>query len=1210
MISTRGAAVLLSFAFLAPVDRAESAVVVWDGGAGTNLWQNPANWAGDVLPGPNDDVVIDVPGTTTIVLAGAASVRSLVSSESLTITTNGSLALGTTAQVDGVVTLASGALVGGTWTLPAGLVATNNINNRIEAASIVGSITLSNNSAFLRIKNGLALAGTANLTGPTARLVFDGAQSFPSGVVQLDGPPGNPARIDVEGSATVVFGPGTTIEASNGRIGDAVFVPGTSSVVVEGSLRSDGAGGLAIVGETFQSTGTIEALAGTIAIAPTQSFTNAGAITVQPGATVSIETPTALATLNAGGIANLGGTLRFASSIALGGGTLTIPAASGTWTFDGATIVGGSIVADPSVPPTIASATTTFDAITMTGDLALPLPGSTLRLRNGFSLTGTARLTGPGSRIVVDGTQTIAAGTFELDGTSTLPARIDVDGPSTATFASATTIDASFGRMGDVAFVGGASTLVLQGLVRLDVASGSLAIVGENVQHQGTILASAGTLSVQPTASLSSPGTMTTTGGVLRVAGTLPPNQFLNLTNQGGILQFAGAVPLGGGTLTLGPASGTITLDGATFSGGTLVVETQPLFTSLQTTFDALVVQGSISLAANDARLRLRSGVAINGEVALTGARARVVLEGSQTIDGAVFSIGGTSAEPVRIDVDGPSTVVLAPSTSIVARPGGGHLRIGDSATIGGVSTLVLKGSIVQSESGGLMRIGGEIVEHQGTMSALLGTLQMQPTQGWSNTGSITANGGVVELASATTVPLGTIVNAGGAIKIRGVVELAGTTLVLDASTGVWTFDGATFRNGTLSFRSPWTPVVEGQSTLLETITIDGDLALAAPTAALRLRGVNTLVGSITATGETSRLIAENATTLTGGTVTLVGPGQRLAVVATASFVRAGGPLTLVGARIGGPAAGSGSSGSITIAGDAELVASAPPNPGGEASRVALSSPLALLGSCVVEAGAALVVEASSNIVPSPSGLVLVNGRWRVVDGSLRFGPDAAPSALAALATEVEFFGALAECPSFDGLATIAAGGTLRLRDNARIDVAPTSGVFTIAGAIDVASAVPSSATKNAPLSVTGAATWTSTATTALSGGGPDLLFVQASGLVVCGGTIEASPGRSYRPAVGDLWTAVRGGEVAPAFGGGACGSGNFVYTNTEAILVFSPSVGAGPDIDGDGLVGPADLALLLGSWGSCSSSCCPADLDLDGEVGPIDIAVLLGAWS
>ena len=51
-------------------------------------------------------------------------------------------------------------------------------------------------------------------------------------------------------------------------------------------------------------------------------------------------------------------------------------------------------------------------------------------------------------------------------------------------------------------------------------------------------------------------------------------------------------------------------------------------------------------------------------------------------------------------------------------------------------------------------------------------------------------------------------------------------------------------------------------------------------------------------------------------------------------------------------------------------------------------------------------------------------------------------------------------------------------------------------------------------------------------------------------------------------------------------------------------------DLDGDGDIGAADLATLLGSWGPCSpDQDCPADLDADGEVAAFDLAILLGSW-
>lgn len=50
-------------------------------------------------------------------------------------------------------------------------------------------------------------------------------------------------------------------------------------------------------------------------------------------------------------------------------------------------------------------------------------------------------------------------------------------------------------------------------------------------------------------------------------------------------------------------------------------------------------------------------------------------------------------------------------------------------------------------------------------------------------------------------------------------------------------------------------------------------------------------------------------------------------------------------------------------------------------------------------------------------------------------------------------------------------------------------------------------------------------------------------------------------------------------------------------------------DINSDGVVGPADLGILLGSWGVLGPVGSLADLDYDGVVGPADLGILLGTW-
>ncbi len=58
---------------------------------------------------------------------------------------------------------------------------------------------------------------------------------------------------------------------------------------------------------------------------------------------------------------------------------------------------------------------------------------------------------------------------------------------------------------------------------------------------------------------------------------------------------------------------------------------------------------------------------------------------------------------------------------------------------------------------------------------------------------------------------------------------------------------------------------------------------------------------------------------------------------------------------------------------------------------------------------------------------------------------------------------------------------------------------------------------------------------------------------------------------------------------------------------VTNPMSGNCPwDLDGDGSVGAADLAELIGFWGQ---SGVPADFDMSGAVGAADLAELIGNW-
>lgn len=62
-----------------------------------------------------------------------------------------------------------------------------------------------------------------------------------------------------------------------------------------------------------------------------------------------------------------------------------------------------------------------------------------------------------------------------------------------------------------------------------------------------------------------------------------------------------------------------------------------------------------------------------------------------------------------------------------------------------------------------------------------------------------------------------------------------------------------------------------------------------------------------------------------------------------------------------------------------------------------------------------------------------------------------------------------------------------------------------------------------------------------------------------------------------------------------------------HAVLLEPVDDALPADLNNDGAVDAADLAMLLGAWGPCEG--CPADLNNDGVVNAADLAALLGGW-
>ena len=62
-------------------------------------------------------------------------------------------------------------------------------------------------------------------------------------------------------------------------------------------------------------------------------------------------------------------------------------------------------------------------------------------------------------------------------------------------------------------------------------------------------------------------------------------------------------------------------------------------------------------------------------------------------------------------------------------------------------------------------------------------------------------------------------------------------------------------------------------------------------------------------------------------------------------------------------------------------------------------------------------------------------------------------------------------------------------------------------------------------------------------------------------------------------------------------------------LCIESADLGIPGDLNGDRHVNGIDLAIILGSWGPCTSTNCAADINGDSIINGVDLAIVLSSW-
>ena len=367
-------------------------MVSWSNPLGGD-WDTVSNWSAGALPGPGDDVVINIAVSNPIIHAqnNTDSINSLAATDPVNLS-NGTLNVATTLSSSSTFTLAGGTL--GQATVAASTTLTGTTSGGVlNGVTLSGNLDLATNSGHVDLTGGLTLNGTISLgnTGAaTASFIRTyGSQTLSgSGAIVFGGASGDFNRVVVM-SGTLTLAAGFLDHGKSGAI--------EGSFVNQGTVNADTAGGTIGLSGAWTSSGNLQATNGgtlTLGTGVSDTWSNTGTIT-ETNSTLNLGgnfTTAGLGTVTrSGGTVNLVGVLNNTAS------TLTLNSTTGAWnlTTPGAqegTIQGGTVTeaGGDYLQPTNNGGL--LNGVTLNGDLDLASVSAHVDLTNGLTLNGTIYL--------------------------------------------------------------------------------------------------------------------------------------------------------------------------------------------------------------------------------------------------------------------------------------------------------------------------------------------------------------------------------------------------------------------------------------------------------------------------------------------------------------------------------------------------------------------------------------------------------------------------------------------------------------------------------------------------------------------------------------------------------------------------------------------------------------------------------------------------
>ena len=453
--------------------------------------------------------------------------------------------------------------------------------------------------------------------------------------------------------------------------------------------------------------------------------------------------------------------------------------------------------------------------------------------------------------------------------------------------------------------------------------SATTTVTVDTADHAKSLTLSDANATVNDTSSLTIGGAFAFSAGVFNIGPSSTPGSL----NVGGTFTVnGGALNVNDGTLTLGgtlnESSGSITLgsDG-TISGGTLDV-TGGAFNWDGGTLSGLTYEGTLNLVGSSATGFVTNGLTMaassgggSGTINVTGPNASLDFDNSETVSNATINLGNSGGSYDYLEEydsanTGNAVLTLASSDTVHVQgnaqifgrlPGDGIVNSGlieqtgnsGALYIGLGSSFTNSGTIDAEAANATLTIDPATFTNSGTIKIANGdsisiapsvftttassviaigaysSATIDPTNAWSNLGSITLANGASLVLDGSISSLGSISSSGGTVYLEGTLSNSGHTLK-GSSIGLF-LDHGTITGGTVAGLA----ASSGGGTL-SGVTFDGTLNLTASSASVQLANGFKMAGSngagrgtINVTGPSATLDFDNTETVSNATINL-----------------------------------------------------------------------------------------------------------------------------------------------------------------------------------------------------------------------------------------------------------------------------------------------------------------------------------------------------